>query len=142
QRGIGDFFYNATAGNQTLIYSQTVNIAAGPTGATESGKTVTITTTAPHGFVVGQGVSISGVGVAGYNGGATITGTPTATTFTYTAGTSGLANSGGGTVSASSCGACDSTGVFDNLMGANGRFVIGEIDIDNFQNVSQYIFAA
>src|SRR5437868_1832530 len=40
QRGIGDFFYNATAGNQTLIYSQTVNIAAGPTGATESGKTV------------------------------------------------------------------------------------------------------
>jgi hypothetical protein len=86
-------------------------------------------------------VNISGVGVAGYNGGVKITGTPTPTTFTYTA-ASGLGSSGGGTVSSSSCGTCDSTGVFDNLMGANGRFIIGELDAETTaQNVSQYIFA-
>ncbi len=141
QHGINDFFYNAAIGNETRIYSQTVNIAASPTGATEAGTTVTITTTTPHGFVVGQSVSISGVGVAGYNGGFKITGTPTTTSFTYTAGTSGLAASGGGTVSGSSCGTCDSTGVFDNLMGTGGRFIIGDIDIEASQNVSQYIFA-
>ena len=36
--------------------------------ASESGTTVTITTTATHGLVVGQSVAISGVGVSGYNG--------------------------------------------------------------------------
>ena len=141
QDGINDFFFNAAKGNQTLIYSSTSTIAASPGGAIEVGTTVTITTTAPHGFVVGQSVSISGVGVAGYNGGVKITGTPTATTFTYTSGTSGLAPSGGGTVSGRSCGTCDSTGLFDNLMGANGRFIIGDIDVEGSQNVSQYIFA-
>ena len=41
-----------------------------------------------------------------------------------------------------SCGTCDSTGVFDNLMGANGRFIIGDIDVETTgQNVGQYIFA-
>jgi hypothetical protein len=140
QDSINDFFYNPAIGNETLIYSQTIGIAASPTGATEAGNTVTITTTAAHGFIAGQTVAISGVGVAGYNGSFKITGV-TATTFTYTDPTSGLPNSGGGTASASSCGTCDSTGLFDNLMGANGRFVIGDIDIDNVRNVSQYIFA-
>jgi hypothetical protein len=65
-------------------------------GATESGSTVTITTTAPHLFVAGQQVVIAGVGVLGYNGTFTITSVPTATTFTYTASTTGLAASGGG----------------------------------------------
>ena len=47
QRGISDFFYNSTAGNQTLIDAPgniVSNIAASPTGATEAGNTVTITT--------------------------------------------------------------------------------------------------
>src|SRR5258706_2655631 len=144
QDGIFDFFYNPAIGNQTRIYSQTIAIAASPTGATEAGTTVTITTTAPHGFIVGQSVTISGVGVGGYNSppntSFTITAV-TATTFQYTASTSGLANSGGGTASASSCGVCDSTGFFDNLMGANGRFIIGEIDVDSVRNVSQYLLA-
>ncbi len=43
-------------------------IAAAPTGATESGNTVTITTNTPHGLVAGQSVLVAGVGVAGYNG--------------------------------------------------------------------------
>jgi hypothetical protein len=144
QDGIGDFFYNAAIGNQTPIYSQTIGIAASPTGATESGTTVTITTTAPHGFIVGQKVTIAGVGVGGYdsppNTQFTITAV-TATTFQYTASASGLANSGGGTASASSCGVCDSTGFFDNLMGTDGRFYIADIDVDSVRNVSQYLIA-
>jgi autotransporter-associated beta strand protein len=68
-----------------------------PTGATESGSTVTITTLSPHGFIPGQTVQIAGVGVAGYNGPATITSVPSPTTFTYTANQTGLAPSGGGT---------------------------------------------
>ncbi len=66
-------------------------------GATESGTTVTITTTTAHLFKTGQEVQVLGVGVSGYNGQYPIVSTPTSTTFTYTATTSGLAASGGGT---------------------------------------------
>src|SRR6266850_1204323 len=72
-------------------------IAASPNGATENGFLVTITTSAPHGFATGQSVSIAGVGVAGYNGTFPIVATPSITQFTYIAGASGLAASGGGT---------------------------------------------
>jgi autotransporter-associated beta strand protein len=71
-------------------------IAATPGGATESGSTVTITTTTPHGFAAGQQVSVSGIGVPGYNGIFVITSVPTPTTFTYTDANLGLANSGSG----------------------------------------------
>ncbi len=66
-------------------------------GATESGTTVTITTTTAHLFKTGQEVQVLGVGVSGYNGQYPIVSTPTSTTFTYTATSSGLAASGGGT---------------------------------------------
>jgi CxxC motif-containing protein (DUF1111 family) len=66
-------------------------------GATESGTTVTIATTAAHKFSVGQNAMILGVGVSGYNGTFPIVSIPTKTTFTYTASVSGLAPSGGGT---------------------------------------------
>src|SRR5439155_26252222 len=75
-----------------------VTIAASPAGATETGTTVTVTTTAAHGFTVGQTVQVSGVGKAGYNGLFTITSVPSATSFTYDDSVSGLADSGGGTV--------------------------------------------
>ncbi len=138
--GINDFFFNPSIGNESLILNDTSTIAASPTGATESGTTVTITTTAPHGFLVGESVLITGVGVAGYNGGFTITAV-TPTTFQYADPTSGLANSGGGTANVSSCGTCDSTIIFDNLMGTDGRFIIGDIDVNGVANVGQYIFA-
>ncbi len=148
QHGINDFFFNPAIGNETLIdqpfSGQLIPIVAGPTGATEAGNTVTITTTTPlpSSFSKGSTVQVSGVGVAGYNGVFTITGV-TATTFTYTDPTSGLASSGGGTASVDpgSRGTADSTGVFDNLMGTDGRFIIGDIDIDATTNVSQYVFA-
>jgi hypothetical protein len=91
------------------------NCAPGGTpvyGLTESGTTVTVTTSLPHGFQVGQCVGI-GTGGGAYNslfqnnGGATcggmrgwlaITAVPSSTTFQYTAYQSGLADSGGGFV--------------------------------------------
>jgi hypothetical protein len=65
-------------------------------GAVESGTTVTITTTAPHLFSVGQMAQVGGVGVSGYNGVFQIVSIPSSTTFTYTNTVSGLAASGGG----------------------------------------------
>jgi hypothetical protein len=74
-----------------------VAIAASPNGATQNGFLVTITTSAPHGLSAGQSVTISGVGVAGYNGTFPVVSVPNATQFTYAVGASGLAASGGGT---------------------------------------------
>jgi hypothetical protein len=74
-----------------------VAIAASPTGATENGFLVTIATSAAHGLSAGQSVTIAGVGVAGYNGTFPVVSVPTTTQFTYIAGASGLAASGGGT---------------------------------------------
>ena len=86
-------YANATSTSATVGVVQSINaaIAASPTGATETGNTVTLTTTAAHGLQAGQTVYISGVGVAGYNGLFTIATVPTATTFTFTDAASGLA---------------------------------------------------
>ena len=106
------------------LYSGTsaaLTVAAGTAGATESVNTVTITTTAAHGLVVGQQVTISGVTVAGYNGTFTILTTPTTTTFTYTDASSGLANSGGGTATPLGiCGATPSVKWAYNASSASG----------------------
>lgn len=79
---------------QTLPGCNQMTIASN--GATESGTTVTITTTKTHGFKTGQEVQVLNVPVSGYNGQFAITGIPSTTTFTYTATKSGLAASGGG----------------------------------------------
>ena len=72
-------------------------LSSAKSGATESGNTVTITTSAANGLIVGQQVLIAGVSVGGYNGTFTVTGVPSSTSFTYTD-TTGLAKSGAGTV--------------------------------------------
>jgi hypothetical protein len=74
-----------------------VTIVASPGGAIENGFLVTITTTSAHGLVTGQSVTITGVGVASYNGTFPVVSVLNSTQFTYLAGASGLANSGGGT---------------------------------------------
>jgi hypothetical protein len=74
-----------------------ITIAASPSGATENGFLVTITTSVAHGLSAGQSVTVAGVGVAGYNGTFPIVSVPSPTQFTYIAGASGLAASGGGT---------------------------------------------
>ena len=83
-----------------ILNSGSTQTIASSSGATESGNTVTITTTAAHGFHVGQQVTISSVGVAGYNGTFAIASVGS-TTFTYINPTSGLAASGGGSASVS-----------------------------------------
>src|SRR5712664_3658946 len=75
-------------------------IAASPNGASENGFLVTITTTAAHGLSAGQSVTVAGVGVTSYNGTFPIVSVPSITQFTYIAGASGLATSGGGTAAA------------------------------------------
>jgi prepilin-type N-terminal cleavage/methylation domain-containing protein len=68
------------------LLPETSAIEASPAGAVRSGNVVTITTTAAHGFAVGQKIVVSGVvsvGGTDFNGTFTITGVPTATTFTY-----------------------------------------------------------
>jgi hypothetical protein len=108
--GVGTFEYRFDAkdtdlsrageGTKAITHSETfvTTIAASPTGATEAGDAVTITTVSPHHLDVGATITIAGVGVAGYNGDFTVTAV-TDTTLTYTAATSGLAASGDGTVS-------------------------------------------
>jgi autotransporter-associated beta strand protein len=88
-------------GQSTPAEPVSSTIASTPNGAAEAGSTVTITTTAPHGFTVGQMVQIAGVAVAGYNGTFAITSVPSPTTFTYTDTQTGLASSGGGTATLS-----------------------------------------
>ena len=72
--------------------------AAGVPGASQSGSTVTITTTAANVIKVADTVVISGVAETGYNGTFRVDSVPSATQFTYTNPTAGLPNSGGGAV--------------------------------------------
>jgi hypothetical protein len=93
-------FANATASLSTSFRNifqvlYTANISS----VTESGSTVTVTTTDPHNFTVGQTVTVTGVSVAGYNGPFTVASVIDSTHFTYTAGSTNLANGTGGTAS-------------------------------------------
>ncbi|HEY1678438.1 MAG TPA: di-heme oxidoredictase family protein [Candidatus Sulfotelmatobacter sp.] len=84
----------SNAAFQTLPGCSQMTIAAN--GATETGVTVTITTTASHGFKAGQMVQIGNVPLSGYNGTFVIKGVKSTTQFVYTNTVSGLAASGGG----------------------------------------------
>ena len=72
-----DFFNEPYPQNKTDYFAAkatSYTIAASPTGATEAGNTVTLTTTAtPSNAAVGMTVTISGVAVAGYNGSYVVT---------------------------------------------------------------------
>jgi len=68
------------------------------TGARSGSATVTITTAVAHGYSNGDSVTIGGMSVAAYNGTFTIGGV-TATTFTYTAGSSATDTATGGQAS-------------------------------------------
>jgi YVTN family beta-propeller protein len=88
--------------NQTLQLSATVSgapnltIAAG-NGAVRTNNVVTITTTVPHGFAVGQIVTLNGVTDSSFLGTFGITAVPSPTTFTFSQ-TAANATSGGGTI--------------------------------------------
>ncbi len=82
----------------------TFTIAAAPGGATSTGNTVTLTTTAAHNITAGETITVAGVADATYNGTFTVNTVPTATTLTYTNATADIPASGGGTVSHTSGG--------------------------------------
>ncbi len=69
------------AGNTVAL--PLIGSSVGITSATESGTTVTVTTSSAHGFSVGQQVTIAGAGLNGFNGIYTIATAPTANTFTF-----------------------------------------------------------
>ena len=93
-QGIGQAIFLAGRANYSVSGSNTVTISDSLGGgtafggnfnissATESGSTVTITTSANHDYLLNQRVTVTGVGVAGYNGTFLITAV-TANTFTY-----------------------------------------------------------
>src|SRR5216683_4165317 len=92
---------NINYDNQLTPFTGTgaVVIASAPTGLTESGFVVTVITSSVHGLVAGNNFFIGGAGVVAYNGNWTVLNIIDSTHFTFTHTTSGLANSGGGTVS-------------------------------------------
>ena len=77
-------------------------------GAEENGNIVTIATGSPHSLQVGDVVTITGVGNAGYNGTFTVTAVPTTRSFQYTSAVTGLPVSGSGTVTPAVSGASSS----------------------------------
>lgn len=104
--GVGVSGYNGTFSIASVPSLTQFTYIAGSSGLASSGAgtassgTSTVQTSATHGFLTGQLVTIAGVGVANYNGTFQITGVPDATHFTFTAATGGLAASGGGTAAA------------------------------------------
>jgi len=68
-------------------YDKDVKAAAGidvsPTGIVRASNVVTVTTVAPHEFVVGETVYVGSVTDTSFNGTFTIINTPTTTSFTY-----------------------------------------------------------
>jgi len=104
--GVGVSSYNGTFPIVAVPSPTQFTYIAGASGLAASGSgtaasaTATIQTAAAHGFVVGQLVTTTGIGVAGYNGMFPIIAVPDATHFTFTAPIGGLAASGGGTAAA------------------------------------------
>ncbi len=112
----------------TLPGCNTMNIATSPGGATESGTTVTITTTSAHAFAPGQTAQISGVPISGYNGTFSILSVPSSTSFTYAATTSGLAPSGGGNATNLPHEVVPADATVNNLIRSPQLFGLGLVD--------------
>lgn len=90
--GMREYVYTPTTGDQYV----TIGSAHAVTTMTQTGTTVTVTTTAAHGFSTGSKVVISGADQTGYNGLQTITVTSD-TSFTFEA-TAGLTTPATGTI--------------------------------------------
>jgi hypothetical protein len=89
-----------------------VGVSVAISSITENGTTATVTTTVPHTLLMGQSVTLSQTGVTGYNTTFTITGVPSATTFTVTA-ASGLGSANTGVVTLNLSGSASQSSVDD-----------------------------
>ena len=94
---VGKMMPGGVAPAMKVEEAKPISISPAPTGAVSSATSATILTEKAHGFAVGDMVTVSGVGTAGFNGTFKVVTTPTPTSFTYAV-TSTLAPSGGGTV--------------------------------------------
>jgi hypothetical protein len=107
------YSYNVSKGTLSLVSHTTTSSTTGTNGtnpaipplggsaatistASESGNTVTITTSTAHSLTAGQPVAITGVG-SGYDGTYTVVSTSGSKTFTYNTATTGLSSTTGGT---------------------------------------------
>jgi hypothetical protein len=78
----GSYIITAIPNSTQFSYAATRTNARGVINKSMSGDVVTLTTSAPHGFVPNESVNITGVDLS-LNGGYTILDTPTLTTFSY-----------------------------------------------------------
>lgn len=89
----------AVAGDtNALSYTETMALGANISTIARSGTTVTVTTSAAHGFTQNMRVSITNTTTPGLHGVYTIATAPTTTTFTYTHGSTGTLSGTGGYV--------------------------------------------
>jgi YVTN family beta-propeller protein len=140
-----NWFVNGIAGGQanvgTISASGLYTAPASPptsnaatiasNGAVRKSNVVTITTTAPHGFSVGQSVIIAGVSDTSFNGTFTIASVPSSSTFTYAqTGTDTTTPSGGGTAtSVSNAVTIKAVSVADSSRSATvGAAIISAVD--------------
>jgi YVTN family beta-propeller protein len=107
---------NASVQFTAQVSGAAVIAIATSNGAVRAGNVVTITTTTPHGFSVGQTVTISGVTDTSFNGTFTIVSVPSTTTFTY-AQTAANATSGSGAASSNAV-----TWAVNDVAGGNSTF--------------------
>lgn len=125
-----------------------VAIVASPNGAAQNGFLVTITTSAAHGLAAGSSVTISGVGVSGYNGTFPVVSAPSSTQFSYIAGASGLAASGGGTAASTTATIQTSTahgfvtGQLVTITGVSAAAYNGTFTVTSVPDATHFTFTA
>jgi glucose/arabinose dehydrogenase len=107
-------------------------------GATRQAGQVTFTTTAPHGFRLGEKITVAGVADASFNGDYFVSAVPTSTSFRAPrAGADAV--SGGGTASSQDIGGCVTGGVFYDATGFppayRGNFFFGDYNSGRIERV-------
>lgn len=121
--------------------SMAINAAPSATsrgGAEEIGNLVTITTGSGHTLLVGDTVTVSGVGVAGYNGTWTVTAVPSSRSFQFINPTAGLATSGGGTITLGAPGATEVGNIVTIRTAAVHNRSVGDIVVISGVGVASY----
>jgi hypothetical protein len=111
--------FNTGSGGVTGKISATTALAIGSlvTTGSISPYTVTVTTALPHGFVVGETVTIAGVTPAAYNGTWSVATTPTPTSFTYSITTTQGTNTVAGTLATRTLAYTDSNSIVPAMAG-------------------------
>jgi glucose/arabinose dehydrogenase len=107
-------------------------------GATRRAGQVTISTTAPHGFRLGEKITVAGVADASFNGDYFVSAVPTPTSFRAPR-AGGDAVSGGGSASSQNIGGCVTGGVFYDATGFppayRGNFFFGDYNSGRIERV-------